>query len=376
MTKSTLITNPLLNLFSSTLIKLPAPSNISTLWNFGSLLTLSLFIQLLSGLLLASVYSANADISFHLITQSMEATNATWLIRSIHANGASLFFFCLYLHIARGMYYSSFYFSHVWMIGVSILLLTMATAFIGYVLPLNQMSYWGASVITNLFSEVPYLGPYIVQFIWGGVSVSTPTLMRFFTFHFILPFMILAMVMAHIMFLHQKGSNNPLGLTSNSLKIYFNQFFSMKDLFGIFALSLIFFILVLHWPLILGDDENFNPADPAVTPRHIQPEWYFLFAYAILRSIPNKLGGVIALTLSILILYTLPYTFMAKMKSTTFYPMNSIMFWSMTTVVILLTWIGMRPVEAPYILTGQYLTLLYFSYFILAPLSQKLWDLL
>nr|YP_006234453.1 cytochrome b [Gammarus duebeni]AER12199.1 cytochrome b [Gammarus duebeni] len=372
MTKTMLKVNPLMKVFTATLIKLPAPANISTMWNFGSILSLCLVIQIMSGLLLASAYSASMDLSFQLVSQSMETMDKGWLIRYIHANGGSLFFACLYLHIGRGIYYSSFLYTHVWSAGVTILLLTMAAAFMGYVLPVNQMSFWGASVITNLFSEVPYLGPTIVQFIWGGVSVDSPTVIRFFTLHFILPFIILALVAVHITFLHQTGSSNPLGLQSNTNKITFNVFFSMKDLFGVIFTSLLFLVLVLYWPLTLGDDENFSIADPAVTPHHIQPEWYFLFAYAILRSIPNKLGGVIALALSVLILYIMPFTFLSKMKSTAFYPLSSLLFWLFTMTVFLLTWIGMRPVEEPFVLTGQILTAAYFSYFLISPLAHKL----
>nr|YP_009107170.1 cytochrome b [Eulimnogammarus vittatus]AIT99454.1 cytochrome b [Eulimnogammarus vittatus] len=375
MTKSITSMNSLMKIFTSTFIKLPAPTNISTLWNFGSLLSLCLVVQIVSGLFLASTYSASLETSFTLVTQTMETMDKGWLIRSIHANGASLFFACLYIHVGRGLYYSSFMMTHVWNAGTTMLLLVMATAFMGYVLPSNQMSFWGASVITNLFSEVPYLGPTIVQFIWGGTSVDTPTIMRFFTFHFFLPFITLALVIIHITFLHQTGSNNPLGLSSATSKIKFNSFLSFKDLFGVALTTLGFLYINFYSPLLLSDHENFNPADPSVTPNHIQPEWYFLFAYAILRSIPNKLGGVIALLLSVVILYTLPFTHVSKMKSTYFYPINMVLFWTFIVTVILLTWIGARPVEEPYILTGQILTLLYFSYFMSAPLMTKMWDI-
>nr|DAZ91314.1 TPA_asm: CYTB [Baikalogammarus pullus] len=374
MTKPTFKGNPLLKVLTSTLIKLPAPSNISTFWNFGSLLSLCLLTQILSGLLLASAYTPSMDLSFHLTFQSMESMDQQWLLRYVHANGASLFFACLYTHMGRSIYYSSFLYTPVWLIGVTILLLAMAAAFTGYVLPVNQMSYWGASVITNLFSQVPYIGPNIVQFIWGGPSVNTPTITRFFMFHFIVPFIILTLVLAHITMLHQTGSNNPLGLSSSASKIQFNVFFTIKDAFGVLITASIFLSVVFYYPLFLGDDESFNIADPAVTPQHIKPEWYFLFAYAILRSIPNKLGGIIALALSVLIFYLLPLTFLSKMKSTSFYPLNSFLFWTFIAVTLLLTWIGMRPVEEPYILTGQILTILYFGYFIVSPLSFKLWD--
>lgn len=376
MTNTTFKANSLIKILSNTLITLPTPSNISTIWNFGSLLFLSLIIQIISGLLLASSYSPDMSTSFQLISQTIETINKSWLLRYTHANGASLMFVCLYLHIGRGIYYRSFVYTHVWIVGVTILLITMATAFIGYVLPINQMSFWGASVITNLFSEIPYIGPSIVQFMWGGVSVDTPTIMRFFTFHFFLPFLTIALVVIHIVFLHQFGSSNPLGLSSNTAKINFNFFFSIKDLFGVLIVSLVFLLLVIYKPIVLGDDENFNLADPAVTPQHIQPEWYFLFAYAILRSIPNKLGGVIALILSITILYSIPYTFIAKIKSNFFYPINTLLFWSFILTIILLTWVGIRPVEQPFIVTGQILTLVYFSYFIASPLLLKLWDYL
>nr|APL97220.1 cytochrome b [Acanthogammarus victorii] len=374
MTKSTTKANPLMKVFSSTFINLPAPTNISTLWNFGSLLSLCMGIQITSGLFLASAYSADLEGSFALVTQTMETMDKGWLIRSVHANGASLFFACLYLHVGRGLYYGSFALAQVWSAGTTLLLLTMATAFMGYVLPANQMSFWGASVITNLFSEVPYLGPTIVQFIWGGGAVDSPTIMRFFTFHFFLPFVMLALVIVHITFLHQTGSSNPLGISSTTSKISFNSFLSFKDLFGVSAATFAFLYLNFYWPLLLSDQENFNPANPSVTPNHIQPEWYFLFAYAILRSIPNKLGGVVALLLSVLVLYTLPLTFSAKLKSASFYPPNMFLFWTFIATTALLTWIGAQPVEDPYILTGQLLTVVYFAYFLLTPMLANLWD--
>nr|AUO29131.1 cytochrome b [Platorchestia japonica] len=366
--------NPLFKIFHSTLVDLPAPSNLSFFWNLGSLLSFCLILQIITGLLLASSYSPSIIFSFDMITKMMEASDKGWLIRYIHANGASLFFLSLYLHIGRGIYYGSYLLKHTWNIGVTILLMTMAAAFMGYVLPVNQMSFWGASVITNLFTEVPYIGSNLVQLIWGGVSVDNPTITRFFTFHFIIPFIILALVMIHITLLHLTGSSNPMGLVSNKDKIPFHVYFSMKDMMGLFFVSYLFIYLCLMHPLLLGDDENFVLANPAVTPQHIQPEWYFLFAYAILRSIPNKLGGVIALVLSIMILYSMPMTFSAKMKSTMFYPLNKILFWFFIVSVILLTWIGMRPVEDPYILTGQLLTIIYFLYYFINPLLMKMWD--
>nr|YP_010327023.1 cytochrome b [Melanchra persicariae]UNP54285.1 cytochrome b [Melanchra persicariae] len=367
-------THPILKIINGSLIDLPSPSNISTWWNFGSLLALCLIIQILTGLFLTMYYTANIEMAFYSVNYICRNVNYGWLIRTLHANGASFFFICIYLHIGRGIYYESFNLKYTWMIGVIILFLLMATAFMGYVLPWGQMSFWGATVITNLLSAIPSLGVKIVNWIWGGFAVDNATLTRFYTFHFLLPFIILMMTMIHLLFLHQTGSNNPLGLNSNLDKIPFHPFFTFKDLIG--AIILLFFltILTLTNPYLLGDPDNFIPANPLVTPVHIQPEWYFLFAYAILRSIPNKLGGVIALIMSILILIILPFTFNKKIQGIQFYPINQILFWSMVSIVILLTWIGARPVENPYIITGQLLTILYFSYFIMNPFINKYWD--
>lgn len=374
MTKQYFKSNPIFKVFDSTLVTLPAPINISVYWNFGSLLSICLIIQIITGVILATSYAPAIELRFNLISQIIETTGTGWLTRYIHANGASLFFLCLYLHVGRGIYYGSYLYKHTWNIGVTILLLTIAAAFLGYVLPINQISFWGASVITNLFSEIPYIGPDVVQLIWGGVSVDNPTIIRFFTFHFIIPFIILAMVIIHITLLHQTGSRNPLGLISKSDKLIFHEYFSIKDIAGVLLTLLIFSTICLYSPLTLGDDDNFNPANPSVTPHHIQPEWYFLFAYAILRSIPNKLGGVIALALSIIMLYSIPLTHTAKKKTTSFYPLNKILFWSFIVSVILLTWIGIRPVEDPYITTGQILTLFYFRFYFLYPALMSAWD--
>nr|YP_010417403.1 cytochrome b [Oxyodes scrobiculata]USF12101.1 cytochrome b [Oxyodes scrobiculata] len=366
--------NPIFKIINGSLVDLPSPSNISYWWNFGSLLALCLIIQILTGLFLTMYYTANIELAFYSVNYICRNVNYGWLIRTLHANGASLFFICIYLHIGRGIYYESFNLKHTWMIGVTILFLLMATAFMGYVLPWGQMSFWGATVITNLLSAIPYLGTMLVNWIWGGFSVDNATLTRFYTFHFLLPFIILMMTMIHLLFLHQTGSNNPLGLNSNYDKIPFHPFFSYKDLLG--AIMLLFFLIMLTLtnPYLLGDPDNFIPANPLVTPEHIQPEWYFLFAYAILRSIPNKLGGVIALVMSILILIILPFTFNKKIQGIQFYPINQLLFWTLITMIILLTWIGARPVEDPYIITGQLLTIFYFSYFIINPLMNKYWD--
>nr|AND97156.1 cytochrome b [Theopompa sp. FY-2016a]ASY98325.1 cytochrome b [Theopompa milligratulata] len=366
-------THPLIKISNNALVDLPAPSNISSWWNFGSLLGICLGIQILTGLFLAMHYSAHIDLAFSSVVHICRDVNYGWLLRTIHANGASMFFICIYLHIGRGLYYGSYKFYYTWMIGVVILFLVMATAFMGYVLPWGQMSFWGATVITNLLSAIPYLGVELVQWVWGGFAVDNATLNRFFAFHFILPFIVAATVMIHLLFLHQTGSNNPLGLNSNIDKIPFHPYFSFKDIVGFMVLFTFLVILSLKEPYILSDPDNFTPANPLVTPVHIQPEWYFLFAYAILRSIPNKLGGVIALVMSIAILFFLPFM-QTKLRGLQFYPLNQSLYWCLVSMVILLTWIGARPVEEPYIITGQILTTLYFLYYILNPLFISTWD--
>nr|QNE85995.1 cytochrome b [Platambus maculatus] len=374
MNKPLRINHPLFKIINNALIDLPTPSNISLWWNFGSLLGLCLMIQIITGIFLAMHYTANIDMAFYSINHICRDVNYGWLMRTMHANGASFFFICIYLHIGRGMYYGSYKFTNTWMIGVIILFLVMGTAFMGYVLPWGQMSFWGATVITNLLSAIPYLGSMMVQWVWGGFAVDNATLTRFFAIHFILPFIVTAMVMIHLLFLHQTGSNNPLGTNSNLDKIPFHPYFSLKDIMGFLILMMILTILTLLNPYMLGDPDNFIPANPLVTPIHIQPEWYFLFAYAILRSIPNKLGGVMALIFSILILMILPFSSNSKFQSLKFYPINQFLFWMFIMIVILLTWIGMRSVEEPYIITGQLLTILYFSYFIINPMIFKIWD--
>nr|QNT26958.1 cytochrome b [Trigonopterus daun] len=367
---------PLVKILTSSLVNLPTPSNISSMWNFGSLLGLCLIIQIMTGMFLSMHYCPNMDLAFNSVAHICRNVNFGWLIRTLHANGASLLFVCLYIHIGRGLYYSSYNLAETWMSGVTIFFLVMASAFLGYVLPWGQMSFWGATVITNLLSAIPFLGNSLVQWIWGGFSVSNATLARFFSFHFILPFIVLAMIMIHLFFLHQTGSSNPLGLNSNLDKLTFHPYFTFKDLVGFSVMIFLLTTLALKAPYLLSDPDNFIPANPMVTPVHIQPEWYFLFAYAILRSIPNKLGGVTALVLSIAILYSSPFTNKKKFLSTQFYPINKMMFWSLFSIFLLLTWIGARPVEDPYILVGQILTTLYFSFFLINPLTAQMWDLM
>nr|QUO98723.1 cytochrome b [Nephrotoma tenuipes] len=374
MNKPLRLSHPLFKIANNALVDLPAPSNISAWWNFGSLLGLCLIIQILTGLFLAMHYTAHVDLAFNSIAHICRDVNYGWLLRTLHANGASFFFICIYMHIGRGIYYNSYLYHMTWSVGVLILFAVMATAFMGYVLPWGQMSFWGATVITNLLSAIPYLGTTLVQWIWGGFAIDNATLTRFFTLHFVLPFIVAAMTMIHLLFLHQTGSNNPLGMNSNIDKIPFHPYFSFKDIFGFMIMLTSLILLTLMAPYMLGDPDNFIPANPLVTPVHIQPEWYFLFAYAILRSIPNKLGGVIALVASIAILFILPFTHTGKFRGLQFYPINQIIFWLMVMIIILLTWIGARPVEDPYVLVGQILTLLYFSYYLLNPLIMMWWD--
>nr|AVJ52613.1 cytochrome b [Dalcantha cf. alata YW-2018] len=367
-------THPLIKIINNSLIDLPSPSSISLWWNLGSLLGMCLMIQTMSGIFLAMHYTANTELAFNSVIHICRDVNNGWLLRNTHANGASLFFLCLYIHVGRGLYYGSYKLIMTWIIGVIILLVTMGTAFLGYVLPWGQMSLWGATVITNLLSAIPYLGNELVKWLWGGFSVDNATLTRFFTLHFLLPFMIMALVMIHLLFLHQTGSNNPLGLNSNNDKTPFHPYFTTKDLMGMMSTLLMFSMLILLEPRMLGDPENFIPANPLVTPVHIQPEWYFLFAYAILRSIPNKLGGVMAMLMSILIIMMPPLINKSKFQSNTFYPLNKVLFWSFTTVIIMLTWIGARPAEEPFIFVGQVMTVIYFSYFMINAMMYLLWD--
>ncbi|YP_009025086.1 cytochrome b (mitochondrion) [Mastacembelus armatus] len=358
-------THPLLKIANNALIDLPAPSNISAWWNFGSLLGLCLMTQILTGLFLAMHYTSDISMAFSSVVHICRDVNYGWLIRNIHANGASLFFICIYLHIGRGLYYGSYLYKETWNIGVILLLLTMMTAFVGYVLPWGQMSFWGATVITNLLSAVPYIGNTLVQWIWGGFSVDNATLTRFFAFHFLFPFIIAAATMVHLLFLHETGSNNPTGLNSDVDKIPFHPYYSYKDLMGFILALITLTSLALFSPNLLGDPDNFTPANPLVTPPHIKPEWYFLFAYAILRSIPNKLGGVLALLASILVLMLVPVLHTSKQRSLTFRPVSQLLFWTLITDVIILTWIGGMPVEHPFIIIGQIASLLYFLLFLL-----------
>nr|AHY87853.1 cytochrome b [Cettia major] len=353
--------HPLLKIINDSLIDLPTPSNISTWWNFGSLLGICLITQIITGLLLAMHYTADTSLAFASVTHMCRNVQFGWLIRNLHANGASFFFICIYFHIGRGLYYGSYLNKETWNIGVVLLLALMATAFVGYVLPWGQMSFWGATVITNLFSAIPYIGQTLVEWLWGGFSVDNPTLTRFFAIHFLLPFVIVGLTLVHLTFLHETGSNNPLGIPSDCDKIPFHPYYSTKDILGFVFMIASLAALALFSPNLLGDPENFTPANPLATPPHIKPEWYFLFAYAILRSIPNKLGGVLALAASVLVLFLIPFLHTSKLRSMTFRPLSQILFWTLVANLLVLTWVGSQPVEHPFIIIGQLASFTYFT---------------
>jgi len=359
--------HPILSLVNSYMVDSPQPANISYLWNFGSLLGLCLVIQILTGIFLAMHYSPNVDLAFASVEHIMRDVNYGWAVRYAHANTASFFFICVYLHIARGLYYGSFRSPRtlLWSIGVIIFILMMATAFLGYVLPYGQMSLWGATVITNLLSAIPWIGQSLVEFIWGGFSVSNATLNRFFSLHYLLPFVLAALVVMHLIALHTHGSNNPLGITGNLDRIPFHPYFTFKDLVTVlfFILALSFFIF--YAPNALGHPDNYIMANPMQTPVSIVPEWYLLPYYAILRSIPNKLLGVIAMFASLLILLAMPVLDTSRIRGSQFRPIMRFMFWVFSANFLILMWIGSQHPESPFLEIGQFATFLYFAWFLL-----------
>lgn len=345
----------------------PTPINLSWFWNFGFLAAMCLVIQLITGIFLAMHYIAHPDYAFFSVEHIMRNVDYGWLIRYVHANGASFFFLTVYIHVFRGLYYGSYMYPRqiLWCTGVIILLLMILTAFMGYVLPWGQMSFWAATVITNLASAVPVIGTDIVYWLWGGFSVEGPTLTRFFSLHYLFPFLIVGIVFLHVLFLHEFKSNNPLGLNPHYLdKIYLSPYFIIKDFLGFIIYFIIFFYFVYFNPNYLGHTDNYIQADSLVTPAHIVPEWYFLPFYAILRAIPDKLGGVIAMLLSILVLIALPFYVKSDIKSLQFKVISKLFFWFFVFDCILLGWIGSNPAEEPYILIGQCCTIFYFFYLI------------
>ena len=360
-------THPVLRIVNSFVVDSPLPANITYFWNYGSLLGLTLIIQIITGIFLAMHYTPHINMAFDSVEHICRDVNYGWLLRYVHANGASMFFLMVYLHIARGIYYGSYTAPRVllWNVGVIIFLVMIITAFLGYVLPWGGMSFWGATVITNLLSAIPWIGNDLVEFIWGGFSVDNATLNRFFSFHYLFPFIIVALVCVHLIALHEHGSNNPQGVKSHGDKIPFHPYFSYKDILGVVVYLIVFSILVFFYPNTLGEPDNYTPANPLVTPSKIVPEWYLLPFYAILRAIPDKLLGVIAMILAILILLILPYLHTANVRSNAFLPLHKKIFWLFIGVVLMLGWLGKEHPEEPYILVGQVMTALYFGYFVI-----------
>lgn len=358
--------NYVLGFIDSHIIDYPTPINLNYMWSFGSTAGLALVIQILSGVFLAMHYCPDIDLAFYSVEHIMTDVNNGWLIRYIHANGASMFFIVVYCHIFRGLYYGSYMYPRglLWATGVVIFLLMMATAFMGYVLPWGQMSFWGATVITSLFSAIPYVGYPIVEWLWGGFSVSNATLNRFYSLHYFMPFAIAGVVILHLALLHKDGSNNPLGVNTNVDTVSFYPYFYVKDLFSFFIFVFVFSIFVFYYPNVLGHSDNYIPANPLSTPAHIVPEWYFLPFYAILRSIPNKLGGVVAMISAIVVLLFLPILNTSKIRSSKFRPIFATAYWFLVSDFILLGWIGQKPVESPYIEIGFGATIFYFVFFL------------
>ncbi|MFM6973291.1 MAG: cytochrome b/b6 [Alphaproteobacteria bacterium] len=360
---------PIITTIENTLKRHPYPKNLSYWWNFGSIAGICLVIQILTGLFLAMHYVPNTKLAFESVEHIMRDVNYGWLIRYIHAVGASMFFVALYAHMIRSLYYGSYKAPRevLWWIGIIIFLLTMATAFMGYVLPWGQMSFWGATVITNLFSAIPVVGESIVQWLWGGYSVDNPTLNRFFVLHFLMPFLIVGIVLVHLMALHTTGSNNPSGVPMKSKKdsIPFHPYFTIKDMVGFAVFFIIFGYFLFFYPNALGHPDNYIPANPLVTPAHIVPEWYFLPFYAILRAVPDKLGGVLMMFGAIILLFFLPYLDKSKVRSGAYRPLFKIFFYVFVINFVFLGWLGKSPAEGWYIWASRISTMYYYAYFLL-----------
>ena len=358
--------NYLVSIVDKHIIHYPTPINLNYAWSFGSLAGISLIVQILSGIFLAMHYTPHIDLAFSSVEHIMRDVNNGWFIRYVHANGASMFFIVVYCHIFRGLYYGSYIQPRqlLWCSGVIIFILMMATAFMGYVLPWGQMSFWGATVITSLLTAIPVVGKAIVEWFWGGFTVDNATLNRFYSLHFLLPFIIAGLSVIHLALLHKDGSNNPLGIDSAVDKVPFYPYFVLKDVFALSVYFFVFGVLVYYFPNLLGHPDNYIPADPLHTPAHIVPEWYFLPFYAILRSIPNKLGGVVAMFGSLLILLLIPFTNTSEIRSTSFRPIFKFFYWILVADFLILGWVGQKPVTDEYILTGQIATVYYFLFFL------------
>lgn len=360
---------PLFAAVYSSAVSYPAPVNLTYLWNFGIYALVCLGIQIVTGIALAMHYCPNVDLAFLSVEHIMRDVQYGWLIRYAHANGASMFFIVVYIHTFRNIYYGSFMHPRqaLWTVGVAILLLMIITAFMGYVLPWGQMSFWGATVITNLFSAIPFFGSEIVTWLWGGFSVDNATLTRFYSLHYFMPFVITGLVAIHLLLLHQTGSNNPLGISfSSEGGISFSPYYLIKDLYGVILFLMFFAIFLFFMPNLLGHPDNYIMANPLVTPPHIVPEWYFLPFYAILRSIPDKLAGVLALAFAIISLFLLPILHKPQVRSMVFRPVSRGLFWYFVVTCLLLGWLGSKPVNYPYLELGQLTTSAYFAYFYLA----------
>jgi len=365
----------ILSFIDSHIINYPTPVNINYRWSFGACAGICLVIQILTGVFLAMHYVADISLAFDSVEHIMRNVNSGWFIRYAHANGASMFFIVIYAHIFRGLYYGSYMGTKSWLwgSGIIIFLLLMATAFLGYVLPWGQMSFWGATVITNLFSAIPLVGSSIVEWLWGGFSIGKPTLNRFFSLHYLLPFLIAGVTLTHLSLLHNEGSSNPLGLNKNIDTISFYPYFYVKDLLSFFIFLFFFIFLVCFYPNLLGHPDNYVVANALVTPPHIVPEWYFLPFYAILRSNPTKLGGVIMMVMAIVILLFLPILNTSEIQSSKFRPIFRVFYWFLAIDFLILGWIGQKPVESPYIEIGKYATFFYYTFFvILMPLIGKI----
>jgi ubiquinol-cytochrome c reductase cytochrome b subunit len=365
MTRIRLNKNYLLAILNSHVVDYPTPINLTYAWSFGSTAGICLVLQILTGVFLAMHYTPHIALAFTSVEHIMRDVNNGWLIRYMHANGASMFFIVVYAHIFRGLYYGSYMYprEHLWCSGVAIFILMMGTAFMGYVLPWGQMSFWGATVITNLASAIPFVGNAIVEWLWGGFSVDNATLNRFFSLHFLLPFLIAGLTIVHLALLHEHGSNNPLGIESTVDKISFYPYFYVKDLLAFFGFITVFAGFVFYFPNLMGHPDNYIPANPMVTPAHIVPEWYFLPFYAILRSIPDKLGGVVAMGGALVILFAIPFINTSEIRSSQFRPLFRGFFWLLVIDFLILGWIGQKPVETPFIEIGQIATIFYFLFF-------------